>query len=108
MQTDITLEQATNHRRIVVDTKFTGILTQGQFGQDTLRSGYLYQIYAYVFSQLALEDLGCVDYGSGPATPCHWRERRRGGNHPGMPVPVHHGRPRWNKFEVSATNCFGW
>ncbi len=58
MQTDITLEQATNHRRIVVDTKFTGILTQGQFGQDTLRSGYLYQIYAYVFSQLCLEDPG--------------------------------------------------
>ena len=58
MQTDITLEHAGKHRRIVVDTKFTGILTQGQFGQDTLRSGYLYQIYAYVFSQLGLEDAG--------------------------------------------------
>lgn len=58
MLTDITLEQPTNHRRIVVDTKFTGILTQGQFGQDTLRSGYLYQIYAYVFSQLGLENAG--------------------------------------------------
>ena len=58
MQTDITLEHASDHRRIVVDTKFTGILTRGQFGQDTLRSGYLYQIYAYVFSQLGREDSG--------------------------------------------------
>lgn len=56
MQTDITLEHAEDHRRIVIDTKFTGILTQGQFGQATMRSGYLYQIYAYVFSQRRLED----------------------------------------------------
>lgn len=56
MQTDVTLEHGRDRRRIVVDTKFTGILTQGQFGQDTLRSGYLYQIYAYVFSQLGPED----------------------------------------------------
>lgn len=56
MQTDVTLEHGRDQRRIVVDTKFTGILTQGQFGQDTLRSGYLYQIYAYVFSQLGPED----------------------------------------------------
>lgn len=56
MKTDVTLEHGREQRRIVVDTKFTGILTQGQFGQDTLRSGYLYQIYAYVFSQLGPED----------------------------------------------------
>lgn len=58
MQTDVTLEHAGDQRRIVVDTKFTGILGQGQFGQDTLRSGYLYQIYAYVFSQLDLGHSG--------------------------------------------------
>ena len=58
MQTDVTLEHAGDQRRIVVDTKFTGILGQGQFGQDTLRSGYLYQIYAYVFSQLGLGHTG--------------------------------------------------
>ena len=58
MQTDITLEQASENCRIVVDTKFTAILTRGQFGKDTIRSGYLYQLYAYVFSQLRCEDTG--------------------------------------------------
>lgn len=56
MQTDIMLEQANTGRRIIVDTKFTGILGQGQFGQDTLKSGYLFQIYSYVFSQIRSDD----------------------------------------------------
>ena len=51
MRTDMTLEHP-DGRRVVVDTKFTGITTRGQFGQTALRSGHVFQIYAYVFSQL--------------------------------------------------------
>lgn len=38
-------------RRIVIDTKFTSVIKQGRFGHDTLKNGYLYQIYAYLRSQ---------------------------------------------------------
>ena len=51
MQLDIVVEQAEEARRIVIDTKFTSILKKGRFGQSGLRSGYLYQIYAYLRSQ---------------------------------------------------------
>ena len=54
MFTDIELEPpatAPGPRRIVIDTKFTSILTSGQYGMDTLRSGYIYQMYAYLRSQ---------------------------------------------------------
>ncbi|MAX23610.1 MAG: 5-methylcytosine-specific restriction endonuclease system specificity protein McrC [Phycisphaeraceae bacterium] len=51
MQLDIVLENFSQKRRIVVDTKFTAMLKQGKFGRDMLRSGYLYQIYAYLRSQ---------------------------------------------------------
>ena len=57
MQTDIVLErpstdgfQAGRHRT-VIDTKFTSILTSGQYRDQTLRSGYIYQMYAYLRSQ---------------------------------------------------------
>lgn len=51
MKTDIVLEHPGLGRRIVVDTKFTAILTPGQYGGESLRSGYIYQIYAYLRSQ---------------------------------------------------------
>lgn len=55
MQVDIALEAPpdTEHppRRIVIDTKFASITKVGQFGQQTLASGYVYQIYAYLMSQ---------------------------------------------------------
>ena len=56
MKTDILLESPNAwHRmggyRLVIDTKFTGILGTGQFGNPTLRSNYIYQIYAYLRSQ---------------------------------------------------------
>ena len=38
-------------RRIVIDTKFTSILAPSRFRGETLRSGYLYQIYSYLRSQ---------------------------------------------------------
>jgi 5-methylcytosine-specific restriction enzyme subunit McrC len=56
MRTDIVLEHRACRRRIVVDTKFTSIVTQGWFREETLRSGYLYQIYAYLRSQVGKDD----------------------------------------------------
>jgi 5-methylcytosine-specific restriction enzyme subunit McrC len=51
MRTDVVLEHQSSGRRIVIDTKFTSIVTRGWFREETLRSGYIYQIYAYLRSQ---------------------------------------------------------
>ncbi|MEL5879655.1 5-methylcytosine-specific restriction endonuclease system specificity protein McrC [Cereibacter sphaeroides] len=51
MRTDVVLDDLVAGRRIVIDTKFTGIVTPGWRREVTLRSGYLYQIYAYLLSQ---------------------------------------------------------
>ncbi len=57
MQTDIELErlgadrQPDIPRRIIIDTKFNEIMTSGQYGNQRLRSNYIYQIYAYLRSQ---------------------------------------------------------
>ena len=56
MQTDIVLDHPPSGRRIVVDTKFNAILTSGRHRDKTLRSGYLYQIYAYLRSQVGRGD----------------------------------------------------
>ena len=42
-------------RQIVIDTKFTSVTKPNQFGNETLSSGYVYQIYAYLMSQDAHE-----------------------------------------------------
>ena len=51
MRTDRVLDHPASARRIVVDTKFTSILVRGWFREDSLRSGYVYQVYAYLRSQ---------------------------------------------------------
>jgi 5-methylcytosine-specific restriction enzyme subunit McrC len=51
MKTDIVLEHPETSRRIVIDTKFTSILAQGHYRDGILKSGYLYQLYAYLRSQ---------------------------------------------------------
>ena len=56
METDIVLESPVladepARSRLVIDTKFTSIVGTGQYGNPTLRSGYIYQIYAYLRSQ---------------------------------------------------------
>ncbi len=55
MRTDIVLDHHATGRRIVVDTKFNSIVTPGWYREKSLRSGYIYQIYAYLRSQ---EDSG--------------------------------------------------
>ena len=52
MRTDVVLDHALSGRRIVIDTKFTSIVTGGWYREETLRSGYVYQIYAYLRSQV--------------------------------------------------------
>lgn len=56
MRTDVVLDHAPSGRRIVIDTKFTSILTRGWYRDETLRSGYVYQIYAYLRSQVGRGD----------------------------------------------------
>jgi 5-methylcytosine-specific restriction enzyme subunit McrC len=55
MVTDIVLEEPDQGRCVVVDTKFTSILARGRFGNTGLKSGYLYQMYAYIRSQEGLD-----------------------------------------------------
>ena len=54
MKTDIVLEHSTG--RIVIDTKFAPALKQGWYREQTLSSGYIYQMYAYLRSQENRDD----------------------------------------------------
>ncbi len=56
MKTDIVLEHKVEQRRIVIDTKFNSVTTRGHYRDETLRNGYLYQIYAYLRSQERVGD----------------------------------------------------
>lgn len=56
MRTDVVLDHPLMKRRIVIDTKFTSIVTNGWYREETLRSGYVYQIYAYLHSQVGHGD----------------------------------------------------
>jgi len=56
MRTDVVLDHPPSGRRIVIDTKFTSIVTGGWYREETLRSGYVYQIYAYLRSQVGRGD----------------------------------------------------
>ena len=51
MRTDIILDHSDAGRRIVIDTKFNSVVTHGWYREETLRSRYIYQIYAYLRSQ---------------------------------------------------------
>ena len=51
MKTDIILDHQNSERRIVIDTKFNSVVTHGWYRKETLRSGYIYQIYTYLKSQ---------------------------------------------------------
>jgi 5-methylcytosine-specific restriction enzyme subunit McrC len=57
MVTDIILDPPNFGRRVVIDTKFTSILTNGRFRDASLKSGHIYQMYAYLRSQEGDESL---------------------------------------------------
>ncbi|MEP9324991.1 5-methylcytosine-specific restriction endonuclease system specificity protein McrC [Paraburkholderia phymatum] len=56
MQADIVIDSRITNRRVVVDTKFTDILTRNQFGTQRFKSNYLYQMFAYLRSQTGFGD----------------------------------------------------
>ena len=56
MRTDIVVENARTGRCVVIDTKFTTILTSGWYREESLRSGYIYHMYAYLRSQCGRGD----------------------------------------------------
>ncbi|MCR8726683.1 5-methylcytosine-specific restriction endonuclease system specificity protein McrC [Frigidibacter sp. ROC022] len=56
MITDIILENAKQGRRIIIDTKFTEVLTKSQHGGSRFKTGHLYQLYAYLRSQERPDD----------------------------------------------------
>jgi 5-methylcytosine-specific restriction enzyme subunit McrC len=56
MKTDIILENIDTQSRIIIDTKFTEIVESGWYRDDSLKSKYLYQIYAYLRSQEKADD----------------------------------------------------
>ena len=60
MVTDIVLDAPNADRRLIIDTKFTSVLRIGRFGDASLKSEYLYQMYAYLRSQEGL-DCRCND-----------------------------------------------
>ena len=55
MKTDVTLDNPSIKRRIVIETKFTDALIDRD-GKTTIASGYLYQLYAYLASQAGVGD----------------------------------------------------
>lgn len=55
MHADIVL-QKDNARRIVLDTKFTGIVSPRVHGVEGLKSAHIYQIYSYIRSQAGMDD----------------------------------------------------
>lgn len=56
MRTDIVLECESTARRVVIDTKFNAIVTRAWYRDESLRSGYIYQMYAYLRSQVNAND----------------------------------------------------
>jgi 5-methylcytosine-specific restriction enzyme subunit McrC len=57
MQADLILDDMSSDRRIILDTKFTGMLRKRRFGgSDSLKSEHLYQLYAYLRTQAEVGD----------------------------------------------------
>jgi hypothetical protein len=51
MRTDIVIVRRDRRQRLVIDTKLTGVFARGWYRDQTLRAGYVYQLYAYLRSQ---------------------------------------------------------
>ncbi|MHB1666512.1 hypothetical protein [Thiomonas sp.] len=56
MRTDVALDHPSTGQRIIIDTKLTAIVTSGWYREGTLSSGYVYQIYVYLRSQVGRGD----------------------------------------------------
>ncbi len=56
MISDIILEHAEQRKRLIIDTKFTSVFGRSQHRAAVLKSGYIYQMYAYLRSQERVAD----------------------------------------------------
>ncbi|MFO0037862.1 MAG: 5-methylcytosine-specific restriction endonuclease system specificity protein McrC [Synechococcaceae cyanobacterium] len=56
MRTDIVIDRRDRPQRLVIDTKFTGVFSRGWYREQSLRAGYVYQLYAYLRSQEGRDD----------------------------------------------------
>ncbi len=56
MRTDIVIDRRDQPQRLVIDTKFTSVLGRGWYREHSLRAGYVYQLYAYLRSQVGRGD----------------------------------------------------
>ena len=65
MQTDIELVHAVQKRKLVIDTKFTHIFKETQYKSEMLRSGYLYQLYAYLHTQAEQLQAQGIEHSAG-------------------------------------------
>lgn len=65
MQTDIELVHSGQRRKVVIDTKFTHIFTESRYRAEVLRSGYLYQLYAYLNTQAARLNASGIEHSEG-------------------------------------------
>ncbi len=64
MQTDVILENRSEEILIIIDMKFTEIVHPGWHRANSLKSGYLYQIYTYLRSQEKTDDaISCSSTG---------------------------------------------
>ena len=64
MRTDIILDRRHSHQRLVIDTKFTNVFSKGRYRDQSLKTGYIYQLYAYLRSQEGRGD-PWVDHADG-------------------------------------------
>jgi 5-methylcytosine-specific restriction enzyme subunit McrC len=51
MRTDIVIDRRHQPQRLVIDTKFTNVYGRGWYRELSLKTGYVYQLYAYLRSQ---------------------------------------------------------
>src|SRR5262249_41710875 len=51
MEADVVMDHRALERRLVIETKFTGMLTKNQFDRDRFKGEHLYQVYAYLRTQ---------------------------------------------------------
>jgi 5-methylcytosine-specific restriction enzyme subunit McrC len=63
MRLDITIESEQPKNKLVIDTKFTEIVTDGWMRTKSLKSAYLYQIYTYLRSQESADPISLTTSG---------------------------------------------
>ena len=63
MVTDVWIDAPATGRRLIVDTRFAPAIRPGRFARETLDSGHLYQLYAFVREQESAADPASLEAG---------------------------------------------